>query len=244
MVRRRSEVRADAFGAFVVLGRNWRSFLGLLVVMGAMALVVVGLPEEFHGAEGVLFTLILAMGWLATIYMLRQDLAGEEVLLRDGLFKSMAPLLTTLLMLGVVTLMCVPVMVTVVAWASAMETHFVDMPFNALMLILFSGAMAWLSGYLLSFGLMALTAVSAPGMYPVAALLMAHTLTAKKRVRVIFKVILLAVVAGAMGAIVVVPLVMLGARDTVVVAGAMGAGCIMTIYVATYLYLYYKELLG
>ena len=179
MARRTSKIHADAFYTFVMIFGEWKAFLGLMAVMIVMAFLVVGLPEEFDGAMGVLFTLIFVMGWLATIYMLRQKLAGEEVRLRDGLFKSMAPLIPTLIMLMVVVLECVPVMATVVAWSSAVETHFLDMPFNALMLIVLTVAMVLLSGFLLTSSLLALVAVGTPGIYPVMAILTARELVAK-----------------------------------------------------------------
>ena len=242
MARRTSKIHADAFYTFVMIFGEWKAFLGLMAVMIVMAFLVVGLPEEFDGAMGVLFTLIFVMGWLATIYMLRQKLAGEEVRLRDGLFKSMAPLIPTLIMLMVVVLECVPVMATVVVWSSAVETHFLDMPFNALMLIVFTVAMVLLSGFLLTSSLLALVAVGTPGIYPVTAILTVRELVAKKRIKVAVRIILLLIVVVAMGAL-VVPFMLLPSSTFLKVASLV-VGSFATIYVATYLYLYYKELLG
>ena len=117
------------------------------------------------------------------------------------------------------------------------------MPFYALMFFGFAGLMLTLSGYLLSSSLIALLAVSAPGMYPIKALVTASELMMGRRIRFVLRVIALLLVIGVVCAVLILPLAVFKVPMEVLAVIASFVGCFSAVYATIYLYFYYRYLL-
>ena len=155
-------------------------------------------------------------------------------------------------MLIVAVIQGIPVMILVIAYSAAVETHFLDTPFYALLFLAFAALMILLSGYLLSSTIMALVAVTAPGLYPMEALKTANEVMASRRIRFILRMISLIITLVVLWALIMMPLIMFdlfmkqfewtrGIPFIPVCLVTMT--CFTAIYTATYFYTYYRWVL-
>ena len=100
--------------------------------------------------------------------------------------------------------------------------------------------------YLLSGTLMAMVAVSAPGMYPLMALKLTREMMMGEKLRFVLRLIVMAIVIFGVGFLVIglTFLIELWLSDFVIVLfGIYFAGCFAMIFAAVYLYLYYRKVL-
>ena len=222
---------------------------GLLLISTVTSGGLSGESSEAAVVFGVLIFLIL---WLTTIFLLRHKLAGHKVKLRDGLYSAMSPIVPTFLVFVVAVLQCIPIFLLVIAYSAAVQTEFLATPFYALVFFIFAALMILLSGYLLSGTLMAMVAVSAPGLYPMKALSAASELMMGRRVRLILRLVALILVLVVVWVVVMMPLILFdlfmkqfewteGVPFVPVCLAVMT--CFTGVYVSAYLYLYYRWML-
>ena len=234
--------------SFKIFWKNKKVFLLLIAMAMLVGLLEIGVNEETAIVLNVIIFLTL---WLVTIYLMRHILKGEKVKLRDGLYNAMAPLLSSLVIFVVLAAQCIPIIVLVVTFAAALETGLFADFFAGSLYVLFAIVMVAISVYLVSGTMMALIAVSAPGMYPVRALMLTREVMRGERVNFMVRLVVLALVLGAMVGVVVGVgvLIELGIRQLGAVSGiATGvaiftSGCFATVFAAIYLYLYYRKVL-
>ena len=222
---------------------------GLLLVS---AVTSGGLSGESGEAATIFGLIVFLMVWLTTIFMLRHRLAGHKISLRDGLYNAMTPLISTLVVLMVALIQCIPIFILIIAYSAAIQTEFLATPFYALLFFVFAIIMIVLSGYLLSSSLIALVAVTAPGLYPIKALNTASELMMGRRIKFVIRLIALILVLLVVWAIVMLPLILF---DLWMKTFAWTEGipfvpiclivmtCFTFIYASAYLYLYYRWLL-
>lgn len=211
-----------------------------------------GLSGESSEAAIVFGVLIFLMLWLVTIFLLRHLMAGHKVKLRDGLYNAMTPLISTLLVLIVALIQCIPIFILIIAYSAAVQTEFLATPFYALVFFIFAALMIVLSAYLLSSSLIALVAVSAPGLYPLKALTTASDLMMGRRIKFILRLIALILTIAIMWVVIMLPLILF---DMWMKQFEWAAGipfvpiclttmtCFTAIYVTVYLYKYYRWML-
>ncbi|MBQ6410251.1 hypothetical protein IJI18_03335 [Candidatus Saccharibacteria bacterium] len=224
---------------------NYRIFLPLLFVMTVVMLCLTGLATEFLNGQTVIFgSLVFLIIWLTSIFIIRHKMAGNKIGVRDALYNALTPLLSSLVVLAVVAVQCIPIMILVVAYSSAIETHFLDMPFYAFLFFTFGALMILLSAYFLSGSLMALVAVSAPGLYPLEALKTTNELMRGRRIKFILRIILVLFLVTALWVVIMFPVAALGSdfSSFIKVCGVTLA-CFLAIYVSVYFYVYYRWLL-
>ncbi|MBR2753787.1 hypothetical protein IKD82_01340 [Candidatus Saccharibacteria bacterium] len=211
-----------------------------------------GLAGESKEVTMAFSALIFLMIWLVTIFILRHRLAKNNIKLRDALYNAMTPLISTLVLFLIALIQCIPIFLLIIAYSAAVQTDFLSTPFYALMFVAFAALMILLSGYLLSSSIIALVAVTAPGLYPVVALSTASELMMGKRIKFIMRLIALILVIGLMWAVIMIPLILF---DMAMKQFEWTAGipfipiclvimtCFTEIYATTYLFLYYRYLL-
>ena len=204
-------------------------------------------------ATRVCSVLIFLVVWLTTIYLLRHKMAGHKVCLRDGLYNAMAPLISTFVVLAVAIVECVPIFLLVVAYAAAVQTDFLAMPFYALLFVGFAALMVTISGYLLSSTLVALVAVTAPGLYPLKALRAATDVMLGRRMNFVARLLALGVTLAIVWVVVMLPIILIDmwfknyewAVGIPLVPVCLNIlTCASVVYSATYLYKYYRWLIG
>lgn len=212
-----------------------------------------GLSGESSEAATVFGVIIFLMIWLVTVFLLRHRLAGHKVKLRDGLYNAMTPLVSTFVVFAVAVIQCVPIFILIIVYSAAVQTDFLATPFYALVFFIFAAVMILLSSYLLSSSLIALVAVTAPGLYPLKALDAASDLMMGRRVKFILRLVALLFAMAIVWIIVMLPLILFdlwmktfewteGIPFIPVCLNVMT--CFTAIYVSAYLYLYYRWMLN
>ncbi len=212
-----------------------------------------GLSGESNEAKTVFVVLIFLIIWLTTIFILRHRLAKHKIKLRDALYNAMTPLISTFVVFAVAVIQCVPIFLLIIVYSAAVQTEFLATPFYALVFFIFAAIMLLLSGYLLSSSLIALVAVSAPGLYPLKALHTASDLMMGRRVKFILRIIALMFALAVVWVIVMLPLILfdLGMKNFEWTVGIpfvpvclLVMTCFTGIYITAYLYLYYRWMLN
>ena len=217
------------------------------------SVIATGIFTNASSEAAVIFGIIMFLViWLVTIFIVRYRLAKREIKLRDALFNAMTPLISSFVIFVVAVVQCIPIILLVIALSAAVQTNFLATPFYALLFLAFAILMIITSAYLLSSSLIALVAVSAPGLYPIRALKTASELMMGRRIRFVLRLIALIIVIGLMWFIVMMPLILFdfGMKNfawTSQIPFIPICLLVMTyftmIYVSVYLYLYYRWLL-
>lgn len=212
-----------------------------------------GLDTGMGESQTVFMLILFLIMWLVTIFLLRHFLAGEHPRLRDGLYNALSPLLSTLVVFIVIFIQSIPIMLVIITYSAAVMTNFLATPFYALLYFIFAALMLLLSGYMLSSSLMALVAVTAPGVYPLTALFAASDLMAGRRLRMILRLIYLIFVVAMIYIITMMPVILLDlwfksmwswiSSWPIVPFFLLVVTCFVFMYATTYLYLYYRWLL-
>ncbi|MBQ6394053.1 hypothetical protein IJH74_02320 [Candidatus Saccharibacteria bacterium] len=212
-----------------------------------------GLAQGASEVQQVFATLLFLTTWLVTIYLVRHLLAGHKVKLRDGLYNALAPLISTLAIFIVVFCQLIPIFIVIIVYQSAVATDFLSTPFYALLFFIFAALLILLSLYLLSSTFLALVAVTAPGLYPMAALSNASDLIAGRRIKLIIRLIYLFFVLAVIWAVIMLPLILLDLwlKSTFDWLSGIPFVSIMllimtvfsVVYFSVYSYLFYRRIL-
>lgn len=230
--------------------------IGVVAKSGLLLISTVttgGLSSEASESGTVFAVLIFLILWLTTIFILRHRLAGRKIKLRDALYNAMTPLVSSFVVFVVAVIQCIPIFILIIVYSAAVQTEFLATPFYALIFFIFAALMILLSGYLLSSSLMAMVAVSAPGLYPIQALRTASELMMGRRVKFVLRLVGLIFVLAVTWVAVMLPLIVFdlfmkqfewthGVPFVPVCLLVMT--CFTGVYISAYLYLYYRWTLG
>lgn len=242
------EASADNFTANGNLGEFTKA--GLLLIA---TITTGGLKPDLSDSQGLFLTLIFLLLWLATIYFLRHFLAGRKISLRDGIYNAFAPLVSSFVVFLIILLEFIPIVLVALFYDSAIATDFLSNPFYAVVFMIFAFLMIALSAYLVSSSIIALVAVSAPGMYPFPALLSTYNLMFRRRIKFIIRLALLIFIIAVNFMIIMLPVILIDgflkscsdafASWPVVPFFLLVATCFNFIYTSAYIYLYYRRML-
>jgi len=212
-----------------------------------------GLDTGMGEVQTVFMVILFLIMWLVTIFLLRHYFSGGHPKLRDALYNSLGPLISTLLIFIIAFLQAIPIMLVIITYAAAVATDFLSTPFYALLYFVFAALMILASAYMLSGTLMALVAVTAPGMYPMTALASTAELISGRRTRFILRLIYLIFVVAVVYIITMLPIILLDlwlksifdwlAGWPIVPFFMVIVTCFVFIYATSYLYRYYRWLL-
>ena len=228
---------------------NWRLFLPLLIIATIIVILTNGTSKD---TVVMLITITFLMLWLTTLFFARRVMAGEKIKFRDGLYNAMTPLVSSLMIFVVLMIQCIPIILVIIGYVAALETNLFGDMFYGSLFVLFGIAMLAISGYLVPSTVMALIAVSSPGMYPVAALRLSHEIMAGKRVQFTLKALKLVLMMIVAFVIIVGPAVLVDLAlknwagvDLVMLVPSFVviAMCFMVILIAVYFYIYYRKVI-
>lgn len=212
-----------------------------------------GLNRGMTEVQQVFMILLLIITWLVTIYLARHILAGHKVKLRDGLYNALTPFISTLCIVGTIFIELIPIFVVIITYSAALATDFLATPFYALVYFIFAVLLILLSSYLLSGSLMAMIAVTAPGLYPMTALNTATDIVAGRRIKFIIRILFLFFILALCWIVVMLPFILLDNLlkaniewlDNIPLVSLMllNMTIFSIIYTAVYFYLFYRKLL-
>ncbi len=186
-------------------------------------------------------SILIVIFSLVFIWSLRQVQAGHQIGLRDVFYKSMYPLIQFLLVLVVIALQLVPLLIGSALYTLVINNGIAVSGVERFVWALLFFMMALLSLYMLCSSLFALYIVTLPNMTPMKSLRSARELVRYRRWTILRKIIYLPVALLILGALVVIPVILIWApaAQWVFFVGTMASLAI----VHSYLYNLYRELL-
>ena len=212
-----------------------------------------GLSQGMSEVEQIFTLIIFLILWFVTIYLVRHLLAGRKPKLRDALYNSLTPLLSSVALALIFFIQLIPIFLVVIIYSAALQTGFLDTPFYAATFLLAAFLLVLLSLYLVSATVVALIAVTAPGLYPMQALRDASDLLVGRRLKFILRLIFLIFVVALVYVIFMLPMILLDmwAKSTFdflegvpFVSFCLNfATAFVFIYASAYLYLFYRKML-
>jgi len=185
---------------------------------------------------------LLLVGSMAVIWALRQIVAGSRITVRDAYYRGMYPLVPFVLVLCVVGLQLLPLLIGGTLY-SAMITNGIAINFiEKLISAVIFGLLALTSFYMLSSSLFALYIVTLPDMTPLKALRSARELVRHRRWLTLRKVLFLPVLLFLVGAVIMLPVIVLLAPLATWLFFALTVFALPTVH--AYMYTLYRELLN
>ena len=221
---------------------------GILFLSIMTSGVVTGLTE----AQQVFSVIIFLLIWLATVWLLRNLLAGHKVKLRDGLYNSGGPIFATLTILVVILIQLIPVGVAIVAYSAAAGTGLLTGGGAPAMLFwIGAGLLAILSLFWITSSLFAMIIITLPGMYPLEALRSAGDIVLGRRIKILLRWVWMLFVVGVFWAVVLIPIILLdmGIKSLwpaiqwlpIVPVSMVVIAAGTAVWIAAYIYLLYRK---
>lgn len=203
-------------------------------------------------AQTVLTGFAVFFGWLTTIWLLRNVLAGHKPRLRDGLYNSGSPVLATILVGFIVTLQLIPLAVAVIIVSAALVSQLFAMPVAGLLVAVGALLLVLLSIYWISSSFIALVVVTLPGMYPMQAVRTAGDLVVGRRLRMLYRLLWLVLVVVVTWILIVIPIIifdewlkqLVPAIEwlPIVPLSIVTMAAVTLVFVSSYIYLLYRRI--
>lgn len=210
------------------------------------------LTPNLTEAQAVLGGLAFFFAWLATIWLLRNVLAGHKPKLRDGLYNSGSPVLATVLVGFVMVVQMLPAAIAIIVYTAAAQSGLIDDGGVSAMLVWSGVALgSILSLYWITSSFIALVIVTLPGMYPLQAIKAAGDLVIGRRVRVLLRLLWVFLVVVILWGLIVIPVILFDDWIKQLVPAIkwlplvpltiVSMGSLTLVFVTSYIYLLYRR---
>ncbi|MBH1956079.1 hypothetical protein I8H84_00705 [Candidatus Saccharibacteria bacterium] len=228
---------------------NW----GQVASAGLLLLTTVttGLTPNVTQAQTVLGGLVVFFGWLTVVWLLRNLLAGRKVKLRDGLYNSGSPILSTVIVGIVLAVQLLPISLAIILYSAAASTGLLDGGVEAMLFWIVAGLLVIMSLYWITSTIIALVVVTLPGMYPFHAVKTAGDLVVGRRLRILLRLLWLGVMVIVLWLIILIPIILLDGKIKelwpvvnwlpLVPLTVLTMASFTLIFVASYVYLLYRK---
>jgi hypothetical protein len=191
-----------------------------------------------------LYVLILLM----VVWLVRHQLAGKKVAMREGLYNAAAPIAAEYVLILIGILQLIPAALATLVFVSAQALGLFD---GGIETAMFSGALFLvivLTLYFMTTTLFAMFIVTIPGTYPIKAYRAARRIVAGQRLRLLLRLLWMVVILLVTWFIVFVPVVIIvnsfGGGNSMAIPVAYQLMIIMSIVYATaYGYLLYRRMI-
>ena len=151
--------------------------------------VMAGLTPDVTAAQSVLAGLAMFFAWLATIWALRNVMAGRSVAVRDAVYGSGSPVIATVVVGLVLALQLVPISIAILVYEAAISSQFISGGVEQMLAWAVVGLLGVLSLYWVTSTFIALVVVTLPGMYPFHAIQTAGDLVVGRRLRILLRLL-------------------------------------------------------
>ncbi|MBI3494674.1 hypothetical protein HY004_01675 [Candidatus Saccharibacteria bacterium] len=206
--------------------------------------------QNLSDAQQLYSGLLFLLGWLTIVWLIRQIMAGHKnIKLRDGLYSSGSPLLSTFLVLLVLLVQLVPFALALIAYGAADSVDvFSDALFTTLFWIV-ELLLVVISVYWITSTTLALVVVTLPGMYPLRALKASSDLVIGRRLRVLYRLAWLGLTVICIWAIIILPFIFINqiswlAAVPIVPMVALLLTTFTVLWSSSYIYLLYRKLVS
>ena len=194
-----------------------------------------------------LFSLYLLV-WLATIWLLRHRMAGTTVLVRDGLYNAGAPIVATLLLISLAVIQLLPMALGIIAFSSASSSGLLHGGIETGLFAFVALLLSVLSLYWVSSTFFAIIIATIPGTYPMKAVGSAGQIVLGQRLRLMLRLLWLALILVIMWVVILLPAVLL---DTwigqpllpIVMLSVQILTSFSVIFGSAYVYLLYRKMI-
>jgi hypothetical protein len=230
---------------------NWGKITGSGLIL--ISSITNGLTPNATSAQTVLGGLTAFFAWLATVWTLRNIMAGRKVKVRDAIYSSGTPVISTILTSLVLLLQLLPISLAILIYNAAIGSELI-VGVESMMALVAVGLLGVLSLYWITSTIIALVVVTLPGMYPIRAIQTAGDLVVGRRLRIVLRLVWLAIVVIVTWAIIVIPIILLDdwAKKVwpaiggvpIVPCGILAMSSITIIFVATYIYMLYRKVVN
>jgi hypothetical protein len=177
---------------------------GLLFLAAASG----GIAQTLNSAQQIYLLLITLFTWLITVWLMRNILSGNKVKLRDSIYSSGAPIIATILLTFVAVIQLIPFVIVLICISAATSTGLLDGGVEAMLFWVAAGLLTLLSVYWLSSTFFAMIIATIPGMYPFKALKIASEVVMGRRLKIIIRLLWLALVTCIAWTIVFIPVIL------------------------------------
>jgi hypothetical protein len=225
-------------------GLGQASLLFLSAVTGSSA----ASQSQTQQIYGVIVGLLT---WLSTVWLLRNILAGRKAKLRDAVYGSGGPLLSTFIVLLVLLVQLLPIAIAAIGYEAASTTGLLKSGVEAMLFWFAAGFLALLSIYWLASTLFALVVVTLPGMYPFRALKISGDLVVGRRVRIFLRIVWMVIGLILLWAVISIPLILLDTWVKGIFTNLeniptipfllLVLGSFSIVWVSTYIYMLYRK---
>lgn len=208
-------------------------------------------PTGLSADQQVYLAIALLFVWLSSVWLLREYKLGRKPRMRDALYSSGSPLISTLIVLIVLLLQLLPIGIIALVYSALTSVGILDGGFSAMLFWVVAVLVFTLVMYWIVSTLVALVVVTLPGMYPMQAIKAAGDLVIGRRLRIMYRMLWGFGVAVLSWAVVMVPLVMFDTwlKDLwpaveavpIMPIAAAAAGSLVTIWISSYTYLLYRK---
>lgn len=227
---------------------NWGKIAGSGVLL--LTSVTTGLQPDVTDAQKVLTVMAIFFAWLATVWALRSVMAGHKVKIRDAVYSSGSPVISTLLVSLILVVQILPLSLAILIYNAAIVSEFISgvEGMLAFVVVILLGV---LSLYWITSTIIALVVVTLPGMYPWRAIQTAGDLIIGRRLRVVLRLLWLALVLVVVWAIILIPIILFDdwlkgvwsavAWVPIVPVSILTMSSITVVFTASYIYMLYRK---
>ena len=213
-----------------------------------------GLSQSLTDVQQMYAGIITLLAWLTTIWLLRNILAGHKVKLRDGLYNAGSPIFSTFLIALLLIVQMLPLALVLIGYSAAIASGLLAGGVEAMLFWVAAGLLTSLSIYWITSTFFALVIVTLPGMYPFQAIKTAGDLVIGRRLRILLRIIWMAVGAFLAWAIILIPIIIFDTWlkgiwkainwvPTVPII-LLGLSSLTIVWVSSYIYLLYRKVVA
>lgn len=159
-------------------------------------------PSEM---QQLLSAMLVLLFWLATVWSARMLFADKGIKLRDALYNSGSPIISTLVVMSVIAVQLIPAALGIFAYATALNGGWLDGGVESMTFAIAALLLSLLSAYFLASSVTALVIVTLPGTYPWQALRAARGMVIGRRWGLVLRVLVLVAVVVVAWGIVLIP---------------------------------------
>lgn len=191
------------------------------------------------------------LAWLSSVWLVRAMLAGKKPKMRDGLYNSGAPIISLIVIVGVLLLQLVPAAIAVIVYSALDASGLLSQT----PILMASGGAAILivtmSVYWATSTIFAMIIVTLPGMYPFHALRLAGDIVTGRRVRILLRFTWAIVLVALLWVVILIPAILfdgaikswISGIDWLPIVPTVGLVLVYsTIVIASvYVYIFYRK---
>ncbi len=202
---------------------------------------LVGSSGSSGDVAGVYQTLIVLIATLASIWALRQILAGESIGVKDSFYKGMYPIIPFVLVIFVISVQLLPAAIGSFIYSAVFDNGLAVTALEKVLWFAVFLLLVLLSLYMILSSLFALYIVTLPEMTPLKALRSARNLVLHRRFSVALRLAVVLIVVGILAVAILLPLIIFIPVLAEATFYLFSAASIVLIN--TFVYLLYRELL-